>query len=50
MAISVLATVNDQSQVQNLFPVCIILAKSVSSDVAAEAVSSLSCANTSSDF
>lgn len=40
MAISVPATVNDESQVQNLFPLCVILAKPVSSAAAAEAVSS----------
>ncbi|KAJ8537137.1 hypothetical protein K7X08_035538 [Anisodus acutangulus] len=41
MAISVPATVNDESQVQNLFPLCVILARPVSSTAAAEAHSAV---------
>ncbi|KAK4734261.1 hypothetical protein R3W88_008522 [Solanum pinnatisectum] len=51
MAISVPATVNDESQVQNLFPLGVILAKPLSSAAAVEAVSSnlvlLACMSTS---
>ncbi|PHU29130.1 Polycomb group protein EMBRYONIC FLOWER 2, partial [Capsicum chinense] len=41
LAISALATVNDESQVQNLFPLCVILAKPVSSAAAVEAYSAV---------
>ncbi|CAN4126281.1 unnamed protein product [Withania somnifera] len=41
MTISVPATVNDESQVQNLFPLCVILARPVSSAAAAEAHSAV---------
>lgn len=40
MTISVPATVSDESQVQNLFPLGVILAKPLSSAAAAEGVSS----------
>ncbi|KAM3324550.1 polycomb group protein EMBRYONIC FLOWER 2 isoform X1 [Capsicum chacoense] len=41
LAISALATVNDESKVQNLFPLCVILAKPVSSAAAVEAYSAV---------
>ncbi|MCE2055634.1 hypothetical protein HAX54_043079 [Datura stramonium] len=41
MTISVPATVSDESQVQKLFPLCVILARPVSSAAAAEAHSAV---------
>ncbi|XP_009605037.1 polycomb group protein EMBRYONIC FLOWER 2 isoform X3 [Nicotiana tomentosiformis] len=41
MAISVPATVNDESQVQNVFPLCVILARPVSNAAGAEAHSAV---------